>query len=116
MPLFQRSVSVAAASVNDNVLAGSQWEFVPFPAANVQFGLVGDANAADLRVDVYSGSDALCEDMEPSAAARMPIFPDDYTLNDIALQQDRLKVRVRNLNAGAARSIFVGLMITEAVG
>jgi len=112
MPLFQRSFSVAAASVLENALAGSQWEFLQFAAA-VQFGLVGDANASDLRVDVYSGADALAEDMEPSAANRMPIFPDDYTLNDVAVQSDRLKVRVRNLNAGAARTIFVGVKIDD---
>ena len=112
MPLFQRTFSVAAASVLENALAGSQWEFLQFPAS-VQFGLVGDANAADLRVDVYSGADALAEDMEPSAANRMPIFPDDYTLQDVAIATDRLKVRVRNLNAGAARTIFVGVKIDD---
>ena len=112
MPLFQKSASVAAASVNDNVIAGSQWEFIQTPS-QIQFGIVGDANAADLRVDVYSGADTLCEDLEPSAANRMPIFPDDYTLADVAIGSDRLKVRVRNLNAGAARTIFVGLKIDE---
>lgn len=112
MPLFQRSASIAAASVNDNVIAGSQWEFLQAPS-QVQFGIVGDANAADLRVDVYSGADTLAEDLEPSAANRMPIFPDDYTLADVALQGDRLKVRVRNLNAGAARTVFIGLRIDE---
>lgn len=111
MPLFQRSASIAANSVNENVIAGSQWEFLQFPA-EVQFGIVGDTNASDLRVDVYSGADALAEDLEPSAQNRMPIFPDDYTLSDIAVASDRLKIRVRNL-AGAARTIFVGLRITD---
>lgn len=112
MPLFQRSASIAAASVNENVIAGSQWEFLQYNAS-IQFGIVGDANAADLRVDVYSGADSLAEDLEPSAANRMPIFPDDYTLSDIAVASDRLKVRVRNLNATLARTIFVGLKIDE---
>lgn len=112
MPLFQQSFSVAAASVLENALAGSQWEFLQFPAL-IRFGLVGDANAADLRLDVYSGSDALAENMQPSAANRMPIFPDDYTLEDTAIATDRLKVRVRNLNATLARTIFVGLRIDD---
>lgn len=112
MPLFQRSFSVAANDVNDNLVAGSQWEFLQADSA-ITFGIVGDANASDLRVDVYSGSDTLAEDMEPSAANRMPIFPDDFTLQDVALAGDRIKVRVRNL-AGAARTVFLGLRIDEA--
>lgn len=111
MPLFQRRFTIAAASVNDNLLANSQWEFVTDPAAQLMFGLVGDANAADLRVDVYSGTDLLAEELEPSSAARMPIFPDDYTLSDIAVQGDRLKVRVRNNHATLTRDVFLGLRI-----
>ncbi len=111
MPLLQSETSVAAASLNDNLLSGSQWEFMPF-AARLDFGLVGDANASDLRVDVFTGSDALCEQLQPSAANRMPVFPDDYTLTDVAAAGERVKVRVRNLNAGAARTIFLAVRIT----
>ena len=111
MPLFQKKVSVPANSVVDNVLTGSQWEFIQFPAANVQFGIV--ASATGLKVDVYSGADSLAEDLEPSEQNRFPIFPDDYTLTDVAIQSDRLKVRARNLTAGAL-DIFVGLRIDEA--
>lgn len=113
MPLFQRSFSIAAATTNDNILAGSQWEFLTAPSS-IRFGIVGDANAADLRINVYSGADVLAEDMQPSAANRMPIWPDDYTLEDVGLPQDRIKVRVQNLNAGAARTVFLGLRIDEA--
>lgn len=112
MPLFQRSFSIAASTTNDNVLAGSQWEFLT-TASVIRFGIVGDANAADLRVNVYSGADVLAEDLQPSAANRMPIFPDDYTLEDVGLPQDRVKIRVQNLSAAAARTIFVGLRIDE---
>lgn len=111
MPLFQSETSLAASAVNDNLLAGSQWEFLPYNA-RVDFGVVGDANASDLRVDVYSGSDALCENLQPSAANRTPILPDDYTLIDVAAAGERLKVRVRNLNAAAARTVFLGVRIT----
>ena len=114
MPLFQSETSLAAATVNDNLLAGSQWEFLPWPA-RIDFGLVGDANAADLRIDAYSGADALCENMQPSAANRMPIWPDDYSLVDVAGAGERLKVRVRNLNAAAARTIFLAVRITPLV-
>jgi len=111
MPLIQGRTSVAAASVVDNVLDGSQYEFIDAPAV-VQFGLQGDANATDLRIDVYSGPDVLAENLEPGAAARIPIFPDDFTLEDIVGNSQRLKIRVRNLNASTARTLFHAVKIT----
>lgn len=111
MPLIQSSVSVAAATVNDNVFAGSQYEFLPYNAA-LEFGIVGDANAADLRIDVYSGQDVLAENMVPSAQNRTPVYPDDYPLNDVAAGGERIKLRVRNTNAAAARTLFFALKIT----
>lgn len=111
MPTIQGVTSVAAASVTDNVLSGSQFEFLPYDA-RLDFGIVGDANAADLRVDVYSGQDVLMESAQPSAQARMPINPDDYSLEDVAAGGQRIKIRVRNLNAGAARSLYWAVRIT----
>lgn len=111
MPLFQSETSIAAASVVDNILTGSQWEFMPFDAA-LQFGLVGDANAVDLRLDVYTGSDVLAENMQPSAQNRTPINPDDFNLTDVAAGGERIKIRVRNLNATTARTLFTSLIIT----
>ena len=110
MPLFQKKQSVAANSVVDNVLTGSQWEFMTAPSSDIVFGIV--ASATGLKVDVYSGADTLAEDLEPSEQNRFPVFPDDYTLSDVALQGDRLKVRARNTTAGAL-DIFVGLRIDE---
>lgn len=111
MPLIQGTTSVAASSVNDNVLSGSQYEYLPFDA-QVEFGLVGDANGADLRVDVYSGSDVLLENAPMSAQARIPLYPDDYNLVDVAAAGERLKIRVRNTSAAGARSINFSVRIT----
>jgi len=108
MPMIQTSVSVAANSVNDNVIAGSQYEFMPFNAA-LEFGLVGSATG--LLADVYSGSDMLCEGMSVSLQNRFPIFPDDYTLTDVAGYGERIKVRLRNTTGGALTG-FVGIRIT----
>jgi len=110
MPVIQGSVSIAGVSVNDNILTGSQFEFLPYNAM-VEFGLNGDANGADLRVDVYSGQDVLMEGASMSAQARIPVYPDDYQLTDVAAAGERLKVRARNVNA-AARVIFYAVRIT----
>lgn len=110
MPSIQNRLSVAANGVVDNLLSGSQWEFLPYDA-QLDFGIVGDANAADLRVDVYSGQDVLLENAEPSALNRIPIWPDDFSLTDVAAGGDRVKIRVRNLNTTTARTIFYSVRI-----
>lgn len=110
MPTIQGSVSIAAATQNDNVLTGSQFEFLPYNAS-LEFGLVGDANGADLRVDVFSGQDVLLESAPMSAQNRIPIYPDDYGLTDVAAGGERIKIRVRNVNAGAARTLYYAVRI-----
>lgn len=111
MPLIQGSTSIAASSVNDNVLAGSQWEFLPYDAS-LEFGLTGDANAADLRVDVYSGTDVLAENLQPNAQNRIPLYPDDFNLTDVAAAGERIKIRVRNTSAAGARVLNHAVKIT----
>lgn len=109
--LIQGETSIAAASVNDNVLAGSQYEYLPFDA-QLEFGLNGDANGGDLRVDVYSGSDVLLENGVMSTQNRTPVYPDDFQLDDVAAGGERIKVRVRNVHATVARTIFFAVKIT----
>lgn len=108
--LIQNSVSVPANDSNDNVLAGSQYEFLPFDAV-LAFGLVG--SAAGLVADVYSGSDTLAEGMALSTQNRFPINPDDFTLHDVAAAGERLKVRIRNTTGGALTA-FYAVTITPA--
>lgn len=98
MPVIQSSVSVAANGVNDNVLQGSQFEFLPYDAA-LRFGVAG--SAIGLIVDVYSGQDVLAEAMAVPGVNRIPIVPDDFTLTDVAAAGERIKIRVRNTTAGA---------------
>lgn len=113
MPLIQNQTSVAAATVNDNVLAGSQFEYLPYNAL-LEFGINGDANGGDLRVDVYSGQDIVAENLIPSTQNRVPVYPDDYQMTDVAAAGERIKIRVRNTNAGASRTLFHSVRITPA--
>jgi hypothetical protein len=106
--MIQNSVSIAANSVNDNVLSGSQFEYLPY-AANLEFGLVG--SAVGILADVYSGQDILCEQMGISTQNRFPVFPDDYTLTDVAGPGERLKIRGRNTTGGAL-TLFYAVRIT----
>lgn len=98
MPVIQQSVSIAANAVNDNVLTGSQFEFLPYDAY-LEFGI--NASATGLVVDVYSGQDTLAEAMEPSTQNRIPVYPDDFNLTDVAAAGERIKIRARNTTGGA---------------
>lgn len=111
MPTIQGQVSVPLSGVVDNVLSESQYEFLPFDAA-LDFGLNGDANGGDLRVDVFSGMDVLMENAPMSVQNRIPVFPDDFQLDDVAAAGERLKIRVRNTSAAAARVLFFAVKIT----
>lgn len=111
MPSIQSSASVALSSVNENVLADSQFEYMPYDAT-IQIGINGDANGGDLRCDVYSGQDILVENLTPSVQNRVPVYPDDFTLDDVVAAGERLKIRVRNTSAAAARTVFFSVRIT----
>lgn len=95
MPTVQVSTTIptAAPSIVDNVLVGSQWLYLPYNA-RVEFGLV--AAAVGLLCDVYSGQDLLAEGFTPSQQNRFPVYPDDFTLEDVAAAGEALKVRARN--------------------
>lgn len=100
MPLFQDRRSLAAGVVVDNVLAGSQWEFMPYDAS-LEFAVVTDATTGEVLADVYSGQDVLQEQGAIAGPNRSPIYPDDFTLTDVAAGGERIKVRLRNTGAGA---------------
>lgn len=98
MPTIQKKVTLAANTVNDNILTGSQFEFLPFNA-HILFGF--NQSATGLVLDVYSGMDTVAEAFEPAIAAAYPVYPDAFTLEDVAAAGERLKVRVRNTTGGS---------------
>lgn len=95
---IQTSAAVAANTVNDNVLAGNQYEFAPTRSI-VEFGVVGSATG--LEVDVLIGSRSIVTRMLPSIQNRFAIYPDDFPLKGAALAGERIIVRVRNTTGGA---------------
>lgn len=109
MPLIQNTRTLTANERVDNLLAGSQFEFMPYNGV-VRFGIVQDANGSIL-CDVYSGQDVLMETGLVSTANRIPINPDDFNLRDVAAGGERLKIRAVN-GAAANRVIFWAVEIT----
>lgn len=109
MPTIQGVSSTAAGATTQNVLTGSVYEYLPFNA-RLEFGIVGDA-AGEGRVTVLSGSDTVLEESSVSRQARFPVYPDDFSLVDVARAGERVVVRHRNTGAGA-NNLFWAVRIT----
>jgi len=107
--LIQNSQSIGATSEVANVISGSQYEFLPFPAM-VEFGIV--ASATGLIVNVTVGTEVLLFEAQPSLANRFPIYPDDFNLNAVCPAGSRIVVKVRNTTGGAL-TVFYALKITR---
>jgi len=99
MPLISDTTSMLTLTTVDNILAGSQFEFLPYDAF-LEFGIVGAGVVGDFVVDVYSGQDVLMESGAISILDRMPVYPEDFSLNDVAAGGERIKIRVRNSSGG----------------
>ncbi len=108
MPVIAVNNSLLTITTVENVLAGSQWEFLPFNA-HLAFGFC--ASAVGLIVDAFSGQDVLCESMVPLIKGTSPIFPDDFVLEDVAGAGERIKVRIRNVSGGTL-TVFTTVRIT----
>lgn len=104
MAKIQNVTNLAAGAINNNVLAGSAFEFIKRPS-KVDFYVVGNA-AGEPRVTIQSGSEVLLEESPISRAARFPLVPDDLTVSDIAMPGDRLKLQIRNTGAGAVDTFW----------
>lgn len=107
MPLVNSRLSVAANAVSPNIMAGQQFEFLPY-AARVELGLL--AAAVGLNASVSTGNDILMSDQEVGAGNRMPIYPDDFTLVDVVRPGERIVVTFRN-TTGAAIISFASVRI-----
>lgn len=94
---IQRQDTILANTVNDNVIAGNQFEFAPTRSI-VEFGIV--ASATGLEVDVLIGARSIITRMLPSLANRFAIYPDDFPLKTGAMAGERVIIRIRNTTGG----------------
>ena len=103
MPTIQSSQSVPANGTIENVFAGSQFEFAPYNAS-IEVAVIG--SAVGLVADVSTGQDVVSENYSVSGLNRFPIMPDDFLIQDIVKQSERVKLRVRNTTAGAVTVFY----------
>jgi hypothetical protein len=107
--LVQKTVAVAAGATVNNVLAGLTIERAPWDA-KAEIAVVADS--ANFLCDVVSGTDVLMENSNPSIANRVPIYPDDFTLEDVIPAGELLQVRVRNTDAANPHTVYVAVKLT----
>lgn len=91
MPVISGKRSLGVGETLDNALAGSQFEFLPYDAS-LEFAILSDQG--DTLCDVYSGQDVLLERGIPiEKATASAIYPDDFSLTDVAAAGERIKIR-----------------------
>ncbi|HVS61734.1 MAG TPA: hypothetical protein VHE82_13675 [Gemmatimonadaceae bacterium] len=104
-----------AASTQVNALTGTQYEFLPpgmFPnGALCEFGSLTDATGV-LRT-VQTGSDVVEEESPVNIGTInvQPVYPDQFTLNDLVGPGERINVKLRD-TSGAARVVMVMVRFT----
>lgn len=93
MPFLKKRTTMTANGTA-NPLQGDQYEYLPFNAL-CEFAVLADA-AATVRGSVYSGSDILQQSsqLDVLAVASPILYPDHYSLNDIAPRGSRLNVEL----------------------
>lgn len=111
MPFLQRTDVIAGNAFNANVWTGTQFEFAPYNSL-LELGVMGSATG--LQVTFATGADVLSIDQAVTvvrAANQYPIYPDDFTINDVVGEGERIVQALRNTTAGAL-SQFSGIKLT----
>ena len=109
MPLIRKKQTVGAGETVFP-LQGSQYEYLPFNAL-LEFAIIeDDAAAGNITATVYSGSDVLMESSGVDAKVTLnAIYPDDFTLSDVAAAGERIGV---SLSAVLQNDALVVVRIT----
>lgn len=111
MAVIQRTVTIAANSVDDNLLTGSAFEFIRGRSV-VQMGIVAE-DASDIFVTIQSGPNVVAEEFNPVQGTDYPNIPDGFYYAFGAVSNDRLVVRVRNADAANPEVVRIIAQITE---
>jgi len=108
--VIQREVSIAANTTNENILAGSAFEYARSPSF-ASVAIVGSATG--LFCTIQAGPVVVLEESPIAIPTTMPIIPDDFYYTMALAPQDRIVVRVRN-NTGGALTARAVVQLAEA--
>lgn len=108
MPIIRKVTDTASAGTYFP-LQGSQYEYLPFNAL-LEFAIISvDATGTNaLKATVYSGSDLLQEQSDVDVkTSRNAIYPDDFTLQDVAAAGERIGVQLDATASANAEALTV---------
>ena len=110
MPNIFREISLAAGATNENIWAGSAFEFAP---SNQVVSIGVAAAATGTFVTLQSGGAVVSEEFSPPILTRYPIIPDEMYANFVQVAGERNICRWRNPTAGAivVRGVLQGAPI-----
>jgi len=111
MPMIKTLNQGVAAAATIFPWQGNQYEFLPFDAF-VEIALLADAGDS-WDASVYSGSDVLLQNsrIDALALATPIVYPDDFTLSDVAGAGERLGCALTN-QTGAVADVRTQVRIT----
>lgn len=98
MPMIMREDSIAANTTNQNVIAGSAFEFARGRGV-LSIGVAGSATG--LVDNLQAGADIVAEAFAVPILTRYPIIPDEMYFTDVVEQGDRIVIRSQNTTGGA---------------
>lgn len=110
MPYIKTYDAGVAAGVTITPWQGNQYEYLPWNAA-IAVALLADAGDVWLA-SVFSGSDVLMQSsqIDQLAVATPIVYPDHFTLTDIAAAGERISAQLTN-NTGAAADVRTAVRI-----
>lgn len=110
MPTIRVANTNLAANSTNFPLSGNQFEYLPYNA-QVLFAVI--ANAATVDVSVFSGADVLQQGGPPIVKTTIvTVYPDDFLLDDVAAQGERISVVLRETGNVATTDTETTVRIT----
>lgn len=98
MPMILREASIAAGATNENLIAGSAFEFARGRGV-LSIGIA--AAATGVVANLQAGADIIAEAFMLPILTRYPIVPDEFYFTDVVEQGDRIVQRCQNTTGGA---------------
>lgn len=110
MPTARFVNTLAASEVVQNIMAGSQFEFVAVPTRIQVYSLAEAGDAVSMEIFFGQELEMLNSPLNVGAAAGLgPTVPDDLLIDDIAAPGDRITIALTETAAaaGIARTLVV---------
>ena len=111
MPTERRSIVLGAGATNNNILAGSIYEFMSRPTRVI---VASSSTLPTTGVGVNFGSRTMSQvanTLSPvQVAANLgPVIPDDVIVDDIAMPGERIVIALQDGGAGSTTRVLVQL-------